>query len=257
MSRQRNRTLEQKLIKSVARTSINFNLIKPNDKIIIAISGGKDSYALLHLLKGLTRRLPFKITMLPVHVYMGQPNAEPELLEKWLKNNSCNYKIIKDNSFDLIIKNTKPGDNPCPVCARMRRGILYTFAMKHGFNKIALGHHREDALATFMLNLFYSGKLQSMPPKYTTDSGQLEVIRPLIEISQSDIITLSNKIKFPSITCSLYNSRPDQKRKFIENLLNKIEKDNPRIKESMLGALKNVKPTHLMDKSVIKKQHQD
>ncbi|MBN2803817.1 MAG: tRNA 2-thiocytidine(32) synthetase TtcA [Deltaproteobacteria bacterium] len=242
--------LVDKILKAVSTTSIQYNVIEPNDKILVAISGGKDSYALLYLLKKLQRRLPFNIELLAVHVNQSQPGFDPAPLEYWLEHCGVPYKIIKEDIFSIILNNTKPGSSPCPVCSRMRRGVLYTTAEKNGCNKIALGHHLEDTLATFMMNLFYSGRLQAMPPIYTTDDNRFKVVRPMIEVPVADITELVNREDFPIVPCGSCSEQPLHKRTSMEQMLNELQKDNPNIKNVMLGALKHINPTHLMDKTV-------
>ncbi len=242
--------LEKKLIKKIASTSINYQILEPNDNLMVAVSGGKDSYALIYLLHKLKRRLPFKITMTAVHVDQGQPHSNIDPLIKWLETSDFRYKIIKEDTFKIVLKQTAPGKNPCPVCARMRRGVLYTTAKKYDFNKVVLGHHMEDTLVTFMMNLFYSGKLQAMPPKYTTDDGLLQVIRPMIEIPVADIATLAKLKEFPVISCGSCGVSEDHKRKITEKLLNELEETRPNIKSTMLTALKNIKPSHLFDNTI-------
>jgi len=242
--------IADRLTAAIARTSIQYGLLGDGDRIVVAVSGGKDSYTLLYLLNRLRARLPFHVDLLAVHVQQGQPGMDASPLEKWLEQSGIPYEIAVQDTYSTVRDNLKPGETPCAICSRMRRGILYTWAEKHGCNKIALGHHREDTLATFMMNLCYTGRLQAMPPRYTTDDGRFEVIRPMIEIAQRDIIELATLKAFPIVPCYLCSGQADHRRKYMESLLNSLENENPQLKSVMLGALKHVNPTHLFDKTV-------
>jgi tRNA 2-thiocytidine biosynthesis protein TtcA len=243
-------TLTRRLCATLSRTSIQYGLLKPDDRILVALSGGKDSYTLLHLMKQLTQKLPFRIHLLAVHVHGGKPGHDPSPLVQWLKQSEVPFDIAEQDTFSTVQANLKDGETPCSICSRLRRGVLYTWAEKHGCNKIALGHHREDTLATFMMNLCYSGRLQAMPPRYTTDDGRFEIIRPMIEIPQDDIIALARALEFPIIPCTTCSEIPNHRRKYMESLLHSLESENPKLKSVMLGALKHVRPTHLFDLTV-------
>lgn len=239
--------LQKRLIKTLARTSIKYGVLAPDDRVLVAVSGGKDSYALVHLLHALRPRLPFRLSLVALHVDQGQPGHQPQPLRAWLEQSGIEHHIVAENTFEIVKRHTQNGQTPCAICSRLRRGILYTQAKKLGCNKVALGHHRDDTLATFLLNLFYAGKLQAMPPIYTTDDGDLQVIRPLIEAAEADLATLSNLLAFPILPCTLCGSQPDLKRGYVDNLVTDLEKENPQIRNIMLGALKNVRSSHLLD----------
>lgn len=242
--------LTEKLIKTIAKTSGEYGTIEPDDKIMVAVSGGKDSYGLLFLLNQLKRRLPFSIDIIALHVAQGQPGVDPTPLIDWLKGSGIAFEIAEEDTYSVVQRNLKPGGTPCSICSRLRRGIIYTRAEKHGCNKVALGHHREDTIATFMMNLFYAGKLQAMPAKYTTDDGRFQVIRPMLEVAEADLIALQEQEQFPIVPCALCSGQEDHKRRYVNELLDAVEHTHPTLRNVMLGALKHVNPSHLLDATV-------
>jgi tRNA 2-thiocytidine biosynthesis protein TtcA len=239
--------LEKRLMKRLAETSIRYGVITPGDRILVAVSGGKDSYGLLHLLVRMLPRLPFKADLVACHLSQGQPGVDVAPLVDWMGRHGIPLELVEEDTYSVVQRHLKPGETPCAICSRLRRGILYTTARRLGCNKVALGHHREDALATLLLNLFFAGTLQSMPARYRTDDGGLEVVRPLIEVREADLVRLSELLAFPIVPCSLCDRQPNHHRILINRLLNDLEKEYPDIKHSMLGAIKNVHPTHLLD----------
>ncbi|NLN61495.1 MAG: tRNA 2-thiocytidine(32) synthetase TtcA [Myxococcales bacterium] len=242
--------LRQRLGAALSRTSRQYGLLAPGDRILVAVSGGKDSYALLHLLQRVSRKLPFAISLHAIHVHAGHPEHDPTPLLDWLANTGVPFDIARANFYADVQQHTQAGESPCALCSRMRRGVLYTWAQKRGCNKIALGHHLEDTLATFMMNLCYTGRLQAMPPRYTTADGRFEVIRPLVEISQADIAALAQALRFPIVACRTCPPMPHHRRTYMEEWLETLSAQHPRLKTVMLGALKNVRPTHLFDPTV-------
>jgi len=156
----------------------------------------------------------------------------------------------EQSTYEIVLRNTRDGENPCPVCSRLRRGVLYTTAERLGCNKLALGHHLDDALSTLLMNIFYGGKIQSMPPKYHTDDDRFDVIRPLVEIEEDRLRALAKLVGFPLLSCGLCAGHADQKRRKMNALIDELAKDDPKLKWVMLGALKNVRPSHLMDKTI-------
>ncbi|MCP4604849.1 MAG: tRNA 2-thiocytidine(32) synthetase TtcA [Proteobacteria bacterium] len=245
--------LVERLIKKIARTSIEYRVLAPNDRLLVAVSGGKDSYCLLYLLDRLRGRLPFSIDLVACHVSQGQPGVDPSPLTDWLAASGLPFEVVEQDTYSVVKRNTPEGQTACAVCARMRRGILYTTARRLGCNKLALGHHREDTLATLLLNLFFSGKIRAMPPSYTTREKEIEVIRPMIEVAEGDLIELSGAVGFPIVPCALCAEQKDHKRAIVGQMLDDLESKYPDIKNVMLGALKNVRPTHLLDPLLEKK----
>jgi len=243
--------LEAKLLKKLQKTSLTHGLIEPKDRIMIAISGGKDSYTLLHLMDSLRARLPFSIDMIAVHLDQKQPNYDGRPLQAYLDSTKISYEILEEDTYSIVLDHTEEGDTYCSICSRLRRGILYTAAQRLGCNKIALGHHRDDALETFLMNFFYAGKMQAMPAKYRTDDGRFDVIRPLIECAERDIAAFAQEVQFPIIPCNLCGSQPGgTKRDAMEKLISNIETEHPHVRSVMLNALRNVRPTHLLDQDL-------
>lgn len=243
--------LEDRLLSTLARTSMEHAVLEPGDKIAVALSGGKDSYGLLHLLTRLRRRLPFHIDLVAVHVAQGQPGYDGTPLVRWLEASGVPFEIAEEDTYSIVLRHTPEGETPCAVCSRMRRGVLYTRAERLGCNKLALGHHRDDALTTFLMNVFYCGTLRALPPRYTTDDGRFVVIRPLIECAEADMRELAQALEFPIIPCGVCSSQENHKRRRMDELLSLIEEEHPAVRHVMLGALKNVQPSHLLDPRLI------
>ncbi len=252
-TREELKRLEHKLLSTIARTSVEYGVLEPGDKIAVAMSGGKDSYGLAHLLSQLRRRLPFQIELVAVHVAQGQPGYNGEPLVRWLEGSGVPFEIAQEDTYSIVQKHTPQGETPCAVCSRMRRGILYTRAERLGCNKLALAHHRDDALTTFLMNAFYCGTLRALPPRYTTDDGRFVVIRPLIECAEDDLRKLSSYLEFPLIPCGLCSTQEDHQRRRMNELLDLLQEKHPSVRHVMLGALKNVQPSHLLDPRLARK----
>ncbi|MCH2110043.1 MAG: tRNA 2-thiocytidine(32) synthetase TtcA [Polyangiaceae bacterium] len=232
------------------KTCEKHELLKDGDNIMVAVSGGKDSYGLLVLLTDLVKRLPFKVSLIAVHLDQAQPGYDGRSLESWLQDFGVPYEILREDTYSVVLEHTKEGGTYCSMCSRLRRGILYQAAERLGCNKIALGHHRDDALETFMMNLFYSGKLQSMPAGYKTDDGKFDVIRPLIQCEEERLASFAQELDFPILPCNLCGSQDGLKRDRMTRLLADLESENPHLKSVMMAALGNVCPTHLLDRDV-------
>jgi len=241
------------LSRTMVKTICEYNLIKENDRILVAVSGGKDSYTLLDLLWRARKKAPFKFDLIAVHLDQQQPGYSGEPLRNWLEQSTIPYKIVSEDTYSIVIDKTKAGAAYCTMCSRLRRGILYGWAERLGCNKIALGHHRDDSLETLLLNLFYSGKMQAMPAMYTTDDNKFQVIRPLIECAERDIIAHSAQEKYPILPCNLCGSQSGLKREAMKDLLSDLEKKIPHVRSVMLHALKNIKTSHLLDKKLLAK----
>jgi tRNA 2-thiocytidine biosynthesis protein TtcA len=243
--------LTRDLTAAMARTSIEYGVLAPNDRIAVAVSGGKDSGSLLFLLDDLRRRLAFRVEVVAVHVRQGPSGTDLSPLSGWLEASGVPFEITGESTYEIVRRNARDGESPCPVCSRLRRGVLYSTAARLGCNKLALGHHLDDALATLLMNLFYGGKLQSMPPKYRTDDGRFDVIRPLVEIEEEDLRAFAGLAGFPILSCGpCAGKADDDARRRMRTLVDALAKDDPRVKRVMLGALKNVRPTHLMDRTI-------
>ena len=214
------------------------------------MSGGKDSYTLFHLLVQLVPRLPFPVELIAVHLDQKQPGYDGAGLRAYLAGSGQRFEILAEDTYSVVTEKLPDSATYCSLCSRLRRGILYTAAERLGCTKIALGHHRDDSLETFLLNLFYSGKLQAMPAGYRTDDDRFDVIRPLIDCAEADIAAFAASRAFPIIPCNLCGSQDGLKRDAMTALLAELERTNPHVRSVMLNALRNVRPTHLLDRDL-------
>jgi tRNA 2-thiocytidine biosynthesis protein TtcA len=244
------RRQEKRLYRQLKATCESYDLLAPGDRIMVAMSGGKDSYTLLYLMMKLVPRLPFAVELVAVHLDQVQPGYDGAGLRRWLENAGVQFEILREDTYSVVTSHLDDKSTYCSLCSRLRRGILYSAAEQIGANKIALGHHRDDSLETFLLNLFYSGKLQAMPAKYRTDDDRFDVIRPLIECAERDIAELATDVGFPIIPCNLCGSQDGLKRDAMTRLLDDLEKEHPHVRAVMMNALQNVRPSHLLDRDV-------
>src|SRR5215468_5662030 len=244
------RRLEHRLQSEVGATCRRYQLLAPGDRILVAMSGGKDSYTLFHLLTRIAPRLPFRVELVAVHLDQVQPGYDGSGLRAYLEASGQPFEILREDTYSVVTSRLPETATYCSLCSRLRRGILYTAAERLGANKIALGHHRDDSLETFLLNLFYSGKLQAMPASYRTDDGRFEVIRPLIECAEVEIAAFAAERAFPIIPCNLCGSQDGLKRDAMTALLAQLEASHPHVRSVMATALRNVRPTHLLDPDV-------
>ena len=242
----------QKLSRTMLNTVTAFGLVEQGDRILVAISGGKDSYTMLDLLWRARRKAPVRFELVAYHLDQQQPGYDGSDLRRWLEALGAPFEIASEDTYSVVLANAEenPGATYCRVCSRLRRGILYSAAERLGCNKLALGHHRDDALETLLLNLFYSGRLQAMPASYTTNDGAFQVIRPLIECDEREITEHAGLAGYPIIPCNLCGSQEDLKREAMAKLLAELEQRIPDVRQVMLAALKNVRPSHLLDAEV-------
>ncbi len=239
-------TIEKRLAHEMGRCIADFDLIEPGDRIMVAISGGKDSYTLLHLLERARRRAPVPFELVAVHLDQGQPGYDGSALEAWLRAEGYEHRIVREDTYRLVVERIPEGRTYCSMCSRLRRGILYNVAESLGCTKIALGHHRDDAIETLMLNLMFNGTLSAMPAKLLSDDRRNTVIRPLLYSSERDIAGLAEHLGFPIIPCNLCGSQENLWRQQVKQMLDDIEKRAPKVRQSMLAALKNVHTSHLL-----------
>ncbi len=244
------RRLEKLLYRQVKDTCEGHQLLAPGDRILVAMSGGKDSYTMYELLMRLVPRLPFAVELVAVHLDQQQPGYDGQGLAGWLAKRGGSYEILSEDTYSVVTSHLDEASTYCSMCSRLRRGILYTAAERLGCNKLALGHHRDDSLETFLLNLFYSGKMQAMPASYRTDDGRFEVIRPMIDCAEADIAAFAAGEDFPIIPCNLCGSQDGLRRDAMTRLLTQLEQDNPHVRSVMWNALRNIRPTHLLDREV-------
>jgi tRNA 2-thiocytidine biosynthesis protein TtcA len=233
-------------------------LIEEGDRIMVCISGGKDSYAMLDVLIDLQRRAPVRFELLAVNVDQGWPGYDTPQIEKHLIGLKVPYRMITEDYAAIVEAKLKPGQTPCSLCSRFRRGVLYNLAQELGCTKIALGHHADDLIETLVMNMFYSGRMASMPAVLHSDDGRNTVIRPLALVPESLLIDYAAQREFPVVRCGCPScGLPGQKRQVIKRLLASLEEDEPQIKTHMLAALRNVVPDHLMDATVVRDSAKD
>jgi tRNA 2-thiocytidine biosynthesis protein TtcA len=239
--------LEKRLLTNVGRASKQYGLIEPGDRIMVCISGGKDSFVMLHVLREISKRVPFDLSLVAVNLDQRQPGFPAHVLPEYFEREGYDYKILTVDTYSIVTDKVPAGKTYCSLCSRLRRGILYSAAVELGCNKMALGHHRDDTIETLLLNVLYSGQIKAMPPRLTSDDGRNIVIRPLIECSEDDIAAFAEEMGFPIIPCNLCGSQEGLKRKQVKRLLRALETDNPNIRGNVMAALGNVRPTHLFD----------
>ena len=239
--------LEKRLCREVGKAIVDFNMIEEGDKVMVCVSGGKDSYAMLDILIKLQKRAPIRFELVAVNLDQKQPGFPDHILPEYLTTVGVPFHIETQDTYSIVKRVIPEGKTMCSLCSRLRRGILYRVADELGATKIALGHHRDDMLQTFFLNMFFGGKLKGMPPKLVSDDGGHIVIRPLANVAEKDLIRWATHRAFPIIPCTLCGSQENLQRKQIGNMLRDWQKQYPGRIESMFSALQNVVPSHLMD----------
>ncbi|MEY4098980.1 MAG: hypothetical protein RL300_151 [Pseudomonadota bacterium] len=239
--------LEKRLCRQVGQAIIDFNMIEEGDRVMVCVSGGKDSYGLLDILLKLQKRAPINFEIIAVNLDQKQPGFPAHILPEYLSKLGIEFHIETQDTYSIVKKVVAEGKTMCSLCSRLRRGILYRVADELKITKIALGHHRDDMLATFFLNMFFGGKLKGMPPKLVSDDGGHIVIRPLANVAEKDLIKWAAHREFPIIPCSLCGSQENLQRQLIGQMLRDWEKQYPGRTETMFTSLQNVVPSHLMD----------
>ncbi len=240
------RHLTRRLLGQLAQASRDHALIEPGDHILVGVSGGKDSYTLLDLLRQLQQRAPFAFTFVAVNIDQGHPGYPRHVLEDYLAREGYPAEFVIEDTYTIVKEKVPEGKTYCSLCSRLRRGILYTTARRLGANKIALGHHRDDLTVTLLLNLFYAGQIKAMPPRLLSDDGENIVIRPLCYSSEEDIAHYARLREFPILPCDLCGSQDNLKRQRVKQLIAQLNDENPHVRGNLFAALSNVRTSHLM-----------
>lgn len=245
-------TSERRLTKAMGRALRDFDMIADGDRVMVCVSGGKDSYTMLHLLRELQRRAPIAFELKVINIDQGHPGYPADRLRRYMSEQAYDFTMIEEDTYSIVTDKIPEGKTYCSLCSRLRRGILYRVARELGCTKIALGHHRDDILQTLLLNLFFAGQLAAMPPRLVSEEGHV-VIRPLAYCAEEDITAYAKAMEFPILPCDLCGSQDNLQRKIVGRMLDDLEEAHPGMKNVMLAALQNVRPSHLLDKDLWKK----
>ena len=258
--------VQARLARAMGRAIADFAMLAEGDRVLVAVSGGKDSYTLLHLLRDLQTRAPVRYSLVAVNVDQGHPGYPAEVLVEYMQREGYDFRLVREDTYSIVKEKIPEGKTYCSLCSRLRRGVLYRVATELGCNKIALGHHRDDILQTFWLNFQFAGMLAAMPPKLVSEGvaesdaagaarartprGPLTVIRPLAYCAEEDIRELAAELAFPILPCDLCGSQENLQRKVAGRMLDDLERARPGTKAVMLAALQNVRPSHLLDRDL-------
>jgi tRNA 2-thiocytidine biosynthesis protein TtcA len=249
--------LERRIVGKIGAAVADYDLIADGDRIMVCVSGGKDSYALLDALLLLARKSPVRYEIVAVNVDQGWPGYQTDAIAQHLESRGVPFRMVRAHEIAQIVERVlrpeETGATPCSLCSRLRRGVLYGLAAELGATKIALGHHLDDLAETLMLNLFFSGSLRTMPPKLISDDGKNVVIRPMAYLEEQDLVAYAEERRYPLVRCSCPTcGLPDQQRQVVKRMLTSLQSEHPGLKTQMLAAMKNVKPMHLLDRALMK-----
>ena len=242
--------LAKKLHRAVHEANNEYHIIEEGDRIMVCLSGGKDSYTMLDLLLHVQNHAPINFEIVAVNLDQKQPGYPAHILPEYLSKLGVEYKIITKDTYSIVMDKTPEGATMCTLCSRLRRGILYSAAGDLGCNKLALGHHREDMIETMFLNMFFGGRLEAMPPKYRTDDGKFVVIRPLAYCKEKDIEKYAELQNYPIIPCNLCGSQEGMQRQVIKKMLIDWDKEYPGRTEKIFKSMRNISPSHMLDKGI-------
>lgn len=240
-------SLEVKLGRLAAKAVTERNMIEDGDRIMVAVSGGKDSYVMLRLLQRMKRVAPVDFELVAFHLEQGQPGFNVALVEEQLKGTGVDYVIHRQDTYSIVKEKLSPGQTTCSLCSRLRRGVLYTQAEKMGCTKVALGHHRDDLIHTLLMNVFFTGQIKTMAPRLQSDDGRNIVIRPLMHCSEAKIQAYADELGFRAAPCTLCTDQDGLKRNMVAALVDDLDGKHPGIRESIFASLQNVRTTHLLD----------
>jgi len=242
--------VEKKLLHYTGKAIADFNMIQRGDRVMVCLSGGKDSFTLLTLLHALRKRSNNKFDIFAFTLDQAQPGWDDSRLHAWLQDKKIPYEVLTRDTYSIVKEKIPEGKTYCSLCSRLRRGIIYRYAEEHGFTKIALGHHRDDLIRTLMMSILYNGDVRSMPPKLLSDNKKHIVIRPLCYAQEKDIIAFAQEQAYPIIPCTLCGSQENLARKRIGKLIDQLAEENPKIPSNILHALQSIKPSQLMDQDL-------
>lgn len=243
-------SVEKKLLHYTGKAIADFNMIQKGDRVMVCLSGGKDSFTLLTILSTLRRRFNNQFDIFAFTLDQSQPGWDDRALHAWLQERNIPYEILTRDTYSIVKEKIPEGKTYCSLCSRLRRGIIYRYAEEHGYTKIALGHHRDDLIRTLMMSILYNGDIRSMPPKLLSDNKKHIVIRPLCYVQETDIIQFAKEQAYPIIPCTLCGSQENLARKRIGRLITELAAENPKIPSNMLHALQAIKPSQLMDQDL-------
>jgi len=242
--------VEKKLLHYTGKAIADFNMIQKGDRVLVCLSGGKDSFTLLKILHLLQLRSNNKFSIFAFTLNQSQPGWNDASLQKWLEQSHIPFAIWQRDTFSIVREKVKPGKTYCALCSRLRRGIIYRYAREHGFRKIALGHHRDDLIESLLMSILYSGEIRSLPPKLLTDDRQHIVIRPLVYCQEPDLIQYAVEQRFPIIPCGACATQKNSMRANTKALIRQLAKDNPKVPSNLLHALQGVRTSQLMDQKL-------
>ena len=247
--------LEKKLLHYAGKAIGDYHMIQTGDRVLVCLSGGKDSYTLLALLRLMQIRSNNKFEIFSYTLDQSQPGWDDSAMRAWIQQKKIPYEIEKRDTYSVVLEKIPEGKTYCSLCSRLRRGNVYRYAEQHGYNKVALGHHRDDLIESLLMSIFYSGEIRSMPPKLLTDNKRHIVIRPLAYCQEQDISAYAQEQGFPLIPCNLCGSQENLARKRVKKLIRELAMENPKIPSNMLHALGSIQPSQLMDKALWDFQH--
>ncbi|HYF97607.1 MAG TPA: tRNA 2-thiocytidine(32) synthetase TtcA [Coxiellaceae bacterium] len=242
--------VEKKLLHYINKANADFNMIAKGDRVMVCLSGGKDSFTLLTLLNAMRIASHYKFELFSFTLDQAQPGWDDQALKEWLEARKIPHEVMRQDTYSIVKEKIPEGQTYCSLCSRLRRGIIYTYAEENGYNKVALGHHRDDLIRTLLMSILYGGQIQSMPPKLLSDNKKHIVIRPLAYCQENDIKEYAAEQNFPIIPCNLCGSQENLMRVRVKKLIDQLAEENPKVPSNILHALQSIKPSQLMDKSL-------